>query len=65
MAKYGMSMPGGSGRAAAGPDVYTGLLFAAVLVLGAACGLLWVNGSKLAPNGMPLEVQGDRVQLPS
>lgn len=64
MAKYGMSMPGGGARGSAGPDVYTALLLVATVVLGAACGLLWVNGAKLAPNGMPIEVQGDQIRLP-
>lgn len=65
MAKYGMNMPGGGARASAGPDVYTGLLFVSILVLGTACAVLWLNGAKLAPDGMPLAVQGDQVKLPS
>jgi len=65
MAKVGMQMPGGRQRQKASPDIYTGLLFLAVIVLGAATGVVFMQASKVAPpGGNPLAVQDtNRVQL--
>lgn len=56
-------MPGGGRPATAGPDIYTVLFGVSCLLLAGAAALLWINGSKIAPEGMPINVQGDRIQL--
>ena len=49
MSQLGMHMPGSVGPRKSGPNVYTGLLFLAVVCLGAACYVVWMNGMKLTP----------------
>lgn len=64
MSQFGMQMPGGRQSRGAGPDVYTALLFLGVVAMGVAVGMLWIAGSKVAPDGMPFNVQDpDRIQL--
>lgn len=66
MSQFGMQMPGGRQQRSAGPDVYTALTFLGVVAMGVAVGMLWVAGSKVAPDGMPFNVQDpDRIQLKS
>jgi hypothetical protein len=58
----GMQMPGGMKR---GPalNVYTGLLFLAVVALATACVFMYVGAAKLGPNGDPLGIQGSKPAL--
>jgi len=50
MSQFGMQMPG-SQLAARRPsmNVYTGLMFVAVVVLAAACALMWRSASLVSP----------------
>jgi hypothetical protein len=48
MSQFGMQMPGGRGGRGAAPDVYTALMFVAVVALGIAVGLLWQAGTEVA-----------------
>jgi hypothetical protein len=57
MSQYGMNMPGGQGRRVAQMNVYTGLLFVAVLALATACVYVYIGGTKLGVNGSPFEIQ--------
>lgn len=59
MSQFGMQMPGGRRARAATPNVYTALMFIAVVALAAGCAVLWINGSKIAPDGNPLSVQSE------
>jgi len=50
MSQMGMQMPGGAGaRRKGGPNVYTGLMFLAVLCLGAAVVLVFLQAEKIGP----------------
>lgn len=51
MSQYGMNMPGGMGRRGPTINVYTGLLFMAVVALAVACGFMYVAASKVGPDG--------------
>jgi hypothetical protein len=51
MSQFGMQMPGGRARRMASMDVYTGLLFCAVLALGVACGFVYKAAVRAAPGG--------------
>ncbi|MBL8764284.1 MAG: hypothetical protein JNM07_08445 [Phycisphaerae bacterium] len=57
MSQFGMAMPGGQLRRTAAMNVYTGLLFVAVVALGVAAGYVWAQGGKVAPAGDPLSFQ--------
>tara|TARA_R110000744_G_scaffold152859_1_gene267139 strand:- start:2350 stop:2553 length:204 start_codon:yes stop_codon:yes gene_type:complete len=58
MSQFGMQMPGGGQSNKSTPDVYTALIFLGVVAMAVAVGMLWVNGSKLAPKkGNALSVQ--------
>ena len=64
MSQIGMQMPGSRASRKPSPDVYTGLVFLAVIALGVACAVLWTQGAKLSPSH-PLSVQEEgRIQLP-
>lgn len=64
MSQFGMQMPGGRASKGAGPDVYTALMFLGVVSMLVAVGMLWVAGSKVAPEGNPLKIQEpDRIKL--
>jgi hypothetical protein len=56
MNQYGMNMPGGQMQRSASLNVYTGLLFLAVLALVAACAFVFVQGGKIAPGRNALKV---------
>jgi len=49
MTQLGMNMPGQMGARKASPNVYTGLMFLAVVCLGVACYVVWSNGMKVTP----------------
>lgn len=57
MSQMGMNMPGGLKRRGPEMNVYTGILFFAVVVLAVACGVLWVQGGKLGKDSSPLGLQ--------
>ena len=64
--QFGMKMPGGRRSRSGGPDVYTGLLFLAVLVLGTATTLMYFAAVEVSPESNPFALQeGDRIALPN
>ncbi len=66
MSQFGMQMPGGRQNKGAGPDVYTALMFLGVVAMGVAVAMLWIAGSKVAPEGNPLKIQDpNRIELKS
>jgi hypothetical protein len=66
MSQFGMQMPGGRQNKGAGPDVYTALMFLAVVAMGVAVAMLYVAGTKVAPDGNPLKIQEpNKIQLKS
>lgn len=56
MGRLGMQLPGAVRRATPVPNIYTALVFAAVVALTAACIVVWVNGSRIGPEGNALGV---------
>ena len=71
MSQFGMQMPGGQIHRGSSMNVYTGLLFVAVLALLAACIWMFMQGREIAPGGQPFSThQYDeatktyRVELP-
>lgn len=66
MSQFGMQMPGGRQNRGASPDVYTALMFVAVVALGAACGIMWIAGSKVGVDKSPFGLQDkSRIQISS
>ena len=66
MTQFGMQMPGGRQKSGSGPDVYTALMFLSVVAMGVAVAMLWVAGTKVAPDGNPLKIQEPhKIQLKS
>lgn len=63
MSQMGMQMPGGQQARRVQPDIYTGLMLFAFLALTAATVFVVLAGERVGPNGNPLELQGDRVEL--
>lgn len=64
MSQMGMSMPGGRRKRGGGPDVYTGLLFLAVAVLGLATFLMFQAASAVGPDGNAFgEQQANGIKL--
>ena len=63
MSQLGMQLPGSQARRQATLNVYTGLLLVSVLALGAAVGVEFVNGAKVAPNGQPWKTHPATGQL--
>lgn len=72
MSQYGMQMPAGQLQRGATMNIYTGLLFAAVIALLAACVYVFMQGKIIGPSGDPLSVHkapeggakfGDTVKL--
>jgi hypothetical protein len=57
MSQYGMQMPGGRMKRTATMNVYTGLLFLAVVALAVASGFMWQAASSVGKNGSPFELQ--------
>jgi len=51
MSQMGMQMPGRRRQAAAGPNVYTGLLLASVAALATAIVFVTLAGMKIGPGG--------------
>ena len=66
MSQFGMKMPGGRRARSGGLDVYTGLLFLAVIVLGAAVTLMYFAAVKVSPEKSPIKLQdANRITLPN
>ncbi|MFN0132770.1 MAG: hypothetical protein ACKVW3_09635 [Phycisphaerales bacterium] len=57
MSQFGMQMPGGRMRRAASMNVYTGLLFCAVVALATACGFMWRAATKVGVGGNAFALQ--------
>jgi hypothetical protein len=55
MSQFGMQMPGGRQRQGSSPDVFTALLFIAVVAMGAACFLMWRAARTIGPEGDPFQ----------
>ncbi len=69
MSQFGMQMPGGRARRSSSMNVYTGLLFCAVVAMGVASGFMWMAAKGVSPNpGNPFEMQktgsGAKIVLP-
>lgn len=69
MSQFGMQMPGGGRGRGSSPDVFTALMCVGAVCMVVAVALLWFAGSKVAPEGMPLNIQdtdpNTRIQLPN
>jgi len=64
MSQFGMQMPGGRLRRGASPDIYTGLMGLAVMALIAACVMVYIQGSKVGPDGSAVGLQDpERIAL--
>lgn len=59
MSQFGMQMPGGRAKSTPTLDVYTGLLFLAVAALATATAIVWLQGSKVGPDGNALALHED------
>ena len=57
MSQIGMQMPGGVRRRSATPDVFTGLVFCAVVFLAVASVLVTMNAVKVGKDGSPFGLQ--------
>jgi hypothetical protein len=57
MSQMGMNLPGATRRRAASMDIYTGLLFVAVVALIAACAVVFVKGSEIGKGGSAFGLQ--------
>ncbi|MAY75552.1 MAG: hypothetical protein CMJ31_12730 [Phycisphaerae bacterium] len=57
MSDFGMQMPGGRASRAASPNVYTVLMFAAIVGLGVAVGLMYRAATIVGPEGNPFGLQ--------
>lgn len=57
MSQFGMQMPGGRGRRAGSPDVYTGIAFAAVVFLAVACVMVYMAAAKVGKDGNAFGLQ--------
>lgn len=65
MNQFGMQMPGGKSRRGASPDVFTALLFLSCAALLAACVMVFMQGSKIGPDGSAFKIQEEgRISLP-
>jgi hypothetical protein len=64
VSQFGMQMPGGRMKRTATMNVYTGLLFLAVVALAVASGFMWQAASSVGVNGSPFELQrANQIQL--
>lgn len=63
MSQLGMQLPGSQPTRQATVNVYTALLLVAVLALGAAVGVAWINGAQVAPDGQPWKTHPESGQL--
>ncbi len=57
MSQMGMNLPGATRRRGATMDIYTGLLFVAVVALIAACAVVFINGSRIGKDGSAFGLQ--------
>lgn len=57
MSQFGMQMPGGQLRRGPSLNVYTGLLFVAVVALAVACLFMFQAASKVGADGSPFGIQ--------
>jgi hypothetical protein len=57
MGQFGMQLPGGQMHRGASMNVYTGLLFLAVIALAAASIFVYLNAGKVGKDGQPLQLQ--------
>lgn len=56
MSQFGMQMPAGAAQRGPTMNVYTGLLFVAVMALLAACVYVYIQGTAIGPEGNALGV---------
>lgn len=54
MSQFGMQMPGAQRARRPSMNAYTGILLCAVACLAAAVVMVYLNGSKIGPQGDPL-----------
>jgi hypothetical protein len=72
MSQFGMQMPGGAVQRGASMNVYTGLLFLAMVALLAASVFVFLQARKVSPDGQVFKLHeaegaggGYRIQLPA
>ncbi len=65
MSQIGMQLPGSAAKRGASINVYSMLLLVAVLCLVASAAVMYIQGSKIAPNGQPWAVhaKGQKIEL--
>jgi hypothetical protein len=56
MSQYGMQMPAGQAQRGPTMNIYTGLLFAAVVALLAASVFVYTQGKLIGPGGDPFSI---------
>ncbi|MCC5823373.1 MAG: hypothetical protein LAT64_02450 [Phycisphaerales bacterium] len=67
MSNFGMQMPGGSRSRGPSPDVYTALMCVGTVCMLAAVVMLYIAGTKVAPDGQPWNIQEkgeNQIRLP-
>lgn len=67
MSNFGMQMPGGGRSRGPSPDVYTALMCVGTVCMIGAVVMLYIAGSKVAPDGQPWKIQQsgqNQIQLP-
>ena len=57
MSQFGMQMPGGQVQRGPSLNVYTGLLFLAVISLLGASVIVYIQATKSSPGGQPFKLQ--------
>ncbi|MGE3108280.1 MAG: hypothetical protein AB7G11_03450 [Phycisphaerales bacterium] len=57
MSQFGMQLPGGQVQRGSSMNIYTGLLFLAVVALGAACAFVYMNAGLVGKGGDPFGKQ--------
>ena len=64
--QFGMQMPGGRQSSAPGLDLFTGLMFLSFVMLLFATIFVYMQGSKIGPDGVAYEVHPEgQLQLPN
>ena len=64
MSQFGMQLPGGQVQRGSSMNIYTGVLFLAVVALGAACAFVYMNAGLVGKNGDPFGTQtANKIEL--
>ncbi len=65
MSQFGMQMPAGQFQRGPTMNVYTGLIFLAVIALLGACAFMFAQGGQLSPDGSPFSLQKGEIKFPN